>query len=92
LRQNSKYHVSVTSHGYEEPKKLELAIKAEDDKDDQGLKKVVTLKGDETQIIEFDVSYRFMTHPRISQHYFSFLFSAKKSNRWKLFLASKIAR
>lgn len=54
LKANSKYHVSVSSHGYDETQKLEVSITG--DKVVEGRKKIVNLSGNNTEILEYDVS------------------------------------
>lgn len=64
LRRNSKYHVSVTSTGYEEPQTLSISVvkyvinslTVHDRNESSEIKKLVTLSGDQTEIVEFDVS------------------------------------
>lgn len=64
LRRNSKYHVSVTSTGYEEPQTLSISVVRDvitsptvhDRNESSEVRKVVTLSGDKTEIVEFDVS------------------------------------
>ena len=55
MRQNSKFHVSVSSHGYADPQKFEVSIKGEE-KVIEGQQKVVILSGNNTEVLEYDVS------------------------------------
>lgn len=55
MRQNSKYHVAVSSHGYDVPQKFEVCIKGEE-KVIEGQQKTVTLNGNNTEVLKYDVS------------------------------------
>lgn len=88
MRRNSKYHVSVTSVGYREPQTLSVAIVGYENNDDsmdesalkestEKVEKLVTLKEDENQIIEFDVS---CVQKKISQCYFFFSTAQESTN------------
>lgn len=51
------YHVAVSSHGYDDPQKLKVCIKKENNVI-EGRKKIVTLSGSKTEVLEFDVSIK----------------------------------
>lgn len=60
MRQRTKYHVAITSQGYDQPEILQVAIKAKGDKENDGnfeSAKNVTLINGKIQSVELDVSY-----------------------------------
>ena len=69
IREGGKYHVSITSQGYEDGKELEIAIKQPSNE----IKKNVTLNSGKTQIIEF-----YVRNFLISNCLFSYFFSIIK--------------
>jgi hypothetical protein len=57
FKQREKYHVSITSQGYDDPQSLEVAIKPYYKKDAKrfGVSQNITLINEKSQQIEFDV-------------------------------------
>lgn len=66
IRHKAKYHVSITSQGYESPHVLEVAIRnsKKDDKNYEVAKNVTLING-KTQKVEFDVGFVYMNETTV---------------------------
>lgn len=67
IRHRAKYHVSVTSQGFDAPQVLEVAIRTskKDDKTFQLVKNVTLING-KTQKLEFDVRFVYVLLNKLS--------------------------
>jgi hypothetical protein len=91
LRQNSKYHVSVSAHGYDKPEKLEVSIKGQE-KSSEGHQKLLTLSGNSTEILEFDVSLNYSEIQKFSSSLTLVYVTVQEPSSGQLFLGSQSDR
>jgi hypothetical protein len=73
----------VSAHGYDKPEKLEISIKGEE-KSSDGHQKFVTLSGNSTEILEYDVSFNYSEIQDSSSLQTFFYIDSLKTKQWTI--------